>query len=103
MVSFLEYLKEYNRRLKEDAVLAGSLGDGAGTNGGGEITSPADVPTNVDSGEVSKPSSAPPMSDNSVLGRPKDRKKGFFGPHDFIIPTQVLSGDYEIEKPKQVK
>lgn len=78
-MTFLEYLREYNRKLREDAVIAA----------GGD-SSVADV------GEVTSSSSANVgLTDHSVLGYSSKncKKNGFFGKNDFVIPTNVLSGE----------
>ena len=83
------------RRLKEDMV-AGA--DSAPAIGAGDMTSPGDAPPAAP--DVT-PHAAVPTCDYSVLGHPKNGK-GFFGPNDFIIPKNVLSGDYS-GKPKVLK
>lgn len=97
MMTFLEYLEEYKRRIKEDVVMAAS----AASNAGAEVTSPAVASTqNVKAAEVvSQHDAAIPTSDRSVLGPTVSKKKckdcGFFGKDDFRIPQNVLSGEVD--------
>lgn len=80
-MTFLEYLREYNRKLREDAVIAAGVGGNS---------------SSVDAGEVTSSSSANVgLTDHSVLGYSSKncKKNGFFGKDDFVIPTNVLSGE----------
>jgi hypothetical protein len=102
MMTFLEYLKEYNRQLREDAVMAaGDAGAGANTGGADAITPPGEA-NGAQNAEVVPPKAMNAMTDNSVLGtcsKKKFEKDGFLGRHDFHIPCNVLSGDTVEVKP----
>ena len=100
MITFLEYLKEYNRRLKEDAVMAAD----ATSSGGSEVVSPSEVstPQNLD---VSSPKNQTALTDYSILGKCSGKKferDGFLGKNDFHVPVNVLSGDCEPKILKRV-
>lgn len=96
-MTFLEYLKEYERQLREDAVMAANMA----ANTGAEVTSPSAASTqNANTAEVVSPHNAAiPTSDRSVIGPAASKKKskdcGFFGKDDFRIPQNVLSGEVE--------
>lgn len=102
MITFLEYLKEYNRRLKEDAVM--SAGDAASSGGDSGIVSPGEVstPQNLD---ISSPKNQTALTDYSILGKCSGKKferDGFLGKNDFHVPVNVLSGDCEPKILKRV-
>lgn len=100
MMSFLEYLKEYERQLKEDALMAA----GTAANAGVEVASPGEAAASASEmkcADVTAHDAAPPMNDYSVLGGATSKKKcdkGFFGKGDFRIPKNVLSGEIETRK-----
>lgn len=96
MKSFLEYLKEQEEHLAEDAVMP----TGTAPVTGAEVSSP-ETATNVKTADVVSPNLAVGLSDNSVLGNPtkcRAKDKGFFGKDDFRIPKNVLSGEVETLK-----
>lgn len=102
MISFLEYLKEYEQQLKEDAVLAAQSGGSSAS----EVTSPEVAAQSAKAADViATGDAAPPTTDNSVLGtmsKKKSKDCGFFGKDDFRIPQNILSGEVQrrIELPK---
>lgn len=105
MMTFLEYLKEYNRQIREDALIA--AGDaGAGANAGGaDVVTPPGEANGVQNLDVSPPKSMNAMTDNSVLGKCSDKDRehdGFLGRNDFHIPCNILSGDTPVVKPVDV-
>lgn len=97
-MTFLEYLKEYERQLKEDALMAA----GTAANTGVEVASPGSAASEMKCIDVTSHDAAPPMNDYSVLGgatkKKCDKDKGFFGKGDFRIPKNVLSGEIETRK-----
>ena len=96
MLTFSEYLQEMRmlRKLKEDALVNGEVGDSS-------VISPSN--SNVADSDVVKPAVVP-MSDCSVLGKAK-ADNGFMGKNDFFIPKNVLSGNAEVFRriPKRKK
>ena len=105
MMTFLEYLKEYNRQLREDAVMAaGDAGAGANVGGADSITPPGEA-NGAQNLDIAPPKAMNAMTDNSVLGtcsKKKFEKDGFLGKGDFHIPHNVLSGDTPDVKPVDV-
>lgn len=100
MLTFLEYLKEYNRQLREDVVMA--AGDAVAS--GGDSITPSGEANGVQNLDVASPKAMNAMTDNSVLGNYSDDKRerdGFLGKNDFHVPYNVLSGSTEI--PQEVK
>lgn len=93
MKSFLEYLKEYEEQLEEDAVMATTTA----ANTGAEVA-PPNAAANVRCADVASPDAMVGMTDHSVLGIPckgKSKNNGFFGKGDFHILKNVLSGEVE--------
>lgn len=95
MKSFLEYLKEYEKKqLEEDAVMDANVGSEAN----GEVVSQDAAAASIKISDVSKPDAITGLTDHSVLGV-KSKKKcgngGFFGKDDFYIPQNVLSGEVQ--------
>ena len=89
MLTFSEYLQEMRmlRKLKEDALVNGEVGDSS-------VISPSN--SNVADLDVVKPA-AVPMSDCSVLGKADlNGNGGFLGKNDFFISKNVLSGNVEV-------
>lgn len=105
MMTFLEYLKEYNRQIREDAVIAaGDAGAGANAGGVDAVTPPGEA-NGVQNLDVSSPKSMNAMTDNSVLGKYSDKDRehdGFLGRNDFHIPCNILSGDTPDVKPDSI-
>lgn len=93
MMTFLEYLKEYEKQLKEDAIMAANTASSSGA----EVTSPKAASQSIRAADiVSSTDAAIPMTDNSVLGATSKKKDcGFFGKDNFQIPQNVLSGEVE--------
>lgn len=103
MMTFLEYLKEYNRQLHEDAVMAAG-GAGANAAGADAVTPPGEA-NGAQNLDVSPPKSMNAMTDNSVLGKCSDKDRehdGFLGKNDFHIPCNILSGDTPDVKPASI-
>lgn len=92
MQSFLEYLREQQKQLEEDAVLA--AGSVAPDNA---VASPKAYDQMSDN-SVSSPKACVGLTDNSVLGGATRKKDGgFFGKDDFVIPKNVLSGEIDVK------
>ena len=103
MKTFLEFLKEYNQQLEEDAVMA--AGEAGAASSGADALSPPGEANGAENLDVAPPKAMNAMTDNSVLGtchKTKDHCDGFLGKNDFHIPRNILSGDTPDVKPVNV-